>query len=352
MPVLARMLPSPLTLEVRSGAVAALPELLADQRISAGGHVAVAVGPGQGEKVLRTLAGNFTNGSVHRVEGGTVQAARDLAESIAAGSYDAVLGIGGGRTLDVAKYAASLAGLPAISVATSLAHDGVASPVASLEHAGHKRSYGVQMPLAVVVDLDYVRSSPLRLLRAGIGDALSNLGAVADWELGAHTRGETVDGVAAALARSGAESVLHRTDELLDEDFLTTLAHAFALSGLAMAAGGSSRPGRRRRRRPPLRRRLPRARARDRRPLRRRPPARRGRRRRCPVHLVPARGSGARGPRRLPATLRRPAPARAHRADLRAVRGGGRPRPGHPPRSLHRARAPPARRARDPRPSR
>src|SRR3954471_13935112 len=242
MPVLARMLPSPLTLEVRSGAVAALPELLADQRISAGGHVAVAVGPGQGEKVLRTLAGNFTNGSVHRVEGGTVQAARALAESIAAGSYDAVLGIGGGRTLDVAKYAASLAGLPAISVATSLAHDGVASPVASLEHAGHKRSYGVQMPLAVVVDLDYVRSSPLRLLRAGIGDALSNLGAVADWELGAHTRGETVDGVAAALARSGAESVLHRTDELLDEDFLTTLAHAFALSGLAMAAAGSSRP--------------------------------------------------------------------------------------------------------------
>jgi glycerol-1-phosphate dehydrogenase [NAD(P)+] len=242
MPVLARMLASPLTLEVRSGAIAALPELLADRRISAGGHVAIAVGPGQAEQVLLSLNGALTNGRVHRVQGGTVEAARELADALSAGSYDAVVGIGGGRTLDVAKYAASLAGLPAVSVATSLAHDGVASPVASLEHSGHKSSYDVQMPLAVIVDLDYVRRGPIRQLRAGIGDALSNLGAVADWELAAEVRGEPLDGVAAALARSAAESVLHRTDDLLADDFLTTLAHAFALSGLAMAAAGSSRP--------------------------------------------------------------------------------------------------------------
>ena len=68
--------------------------------------------------------------------------------------------MGGGRTLDVAKYAASLVGLPMVSVATSLAHDGIASPVASLEHEGRKESYGVTVPVAVVVDLDYVRRSP------------------------------------------------------------------------------------------------------------------------------------------------------------------------------------------------
>jgi glycerol-1-phosphate dehydrogenase [NAD(P)+] len=242
MPVLARMLASPLTLEVRSGAVAALPDLLADHRISAGGHVAVAVGPALGEELLATLGPALTNGSVRRVQSGTLDAARELGASLVEGSYDAVVGIGGGRTLDVAKYAASLAGLPAVSVATSLAHDGVASPVASLEHRGHKTSYGVQMPLAVVVDLDYVRRCPRRQLCAGIGDALSNLGAVADWELAGRARGENVDGVAAALARSGAESLLHRTDDLLADDFLTTLAHAFALGGLAMAAAGNSRP--------------------------------------------------------------------------------------------------------------
>ena len=70
-----------------------------------------------------------------------------------------------------------------VAVATSLAHDGIASPVASLEEGGRKGSYGVQMPLAVVVDLDYVRRSDPEMRRSGIGDAISNLAAIADWRL-------------------------------------------------------------------------------------------------------------------------------------------------------------------------
>jgi glycerol-1-phosphate dehydrogenase [NAD(P)+] len=163
-------------------------------------------------------------------------------EGLREGYYDAVVGIGGGRTLDVAKYAASITGLPMVSVATNLAHDGIASPVASLEHDGRKGSYGVQMPIAVVVDIDYVRRCPPEQLRSGVGDALSNLSAIADWELASRERGEPFDGVAAALARAAAESVLGRTDGFDSSGFLTALAEALVLSGLAMAAAGSSRP--------------------------------------------------------------------------------------------------------------
>jgi glycerol-1-phosphate dehydrogenase [NAD(P)+] len=87
-----------------------------------------------------------------------------------------------------------------------------------------------------------VRGCPPEQLRSGIGDALSNLSALADWELAGRERGEPVDGLAAALARAGAESLLHRMDELGSESFLTTLAEALVLSGLAMAVAGSSRP--------------------------------------------------------------------------------------------------------------
>jgi glycerol-1-phosphate dehydrogenase [NAD(P)+] len=152
------------------------------------------------------------------------------------------VGIGGGKTLDAAKYAASVAGLPMVSVATSLAHDGLASPVASLHHEGGKASYGVQIPLAVVVDLDYVRRCPVEHLRSGVGDTLSNLNALADWDLSGSVRGEPTDGLAVTLARTAAQSLLHRTDEIDSEDFLTTLAHALVLGGLAMAIAGSSRP--------------------------------------------------------------------------------------------------------------
>jgi glycerol-1-phosphate dehydrogenase [NAD(P)+] len=241
-PVLARMVACPLTVEIGSGAVAALGTLLSDRRISSHGHVAIVVGPGQGEQVVAVIRPALENAQVYPVKGGTVQASLDLAGSLRAGSYDAVVGIGGGRTLDVAKYAASLTGLPMVSVATNLAHDGLASPVASLDHDGRKGSHGVHVPLAVIVDLDFVRTCPADQLRSGLGDALSNLSAVADWELASRARGEPVDGLAAAFARSGAESLLHRPDELGSDAFLRALAEALVLSGLAMATAGSSRP--------------------------------------------------------------------------------------------------------------
>jgi glycerol-1-phosphate dehydrogenase [NAD(P)+] len=242
LPVLARLVTCPLTVDVGSGAVGALAELLSDRRISSHGHVAVVVGPGQGDEIVAIVRPALENADVFPVEGGTLRAALDLTEGLRGGFYDAVVGIGGGRTLDVAKYAAGLSGLPMVSVATSLAHDGIASPVASLEHDRRKGSYGVHGPIAVVVDLDYVRRCPPEQLRSGVGDALSNLSALADWELAARERGEPVDGLAAAFARSGAESLVHRTDDLLSETFLTALAEALVLSGVAMAAAGSSSP--------------------------------------------------------------------------------------------------------------
>jgi len=242
MALLARMVACPLAVEIRNGAVAALPGLLFDGRFSAGGHVAVVVGPGLGEEVVAELKPTLSNSVIHSVSGGSVSAALELVEALNGGSHDAVVGIGGGRTLDVAKYAASQAGLPMVSVATNLAHDGIASPVASLENGGRKGSYGVHIPIAVVVDLDYVRRSPVEQLRSGIGDALSNLSALADWELAAEDRGEPIDGLAAAFARSGAESLLRQADDLDSDSFHRSLAEALVLSGLAMAVAGSSRP--------------------------------------------------------------------------------------------------------------
>ena len=236
------MIACPLAVDIRSGAVGALVGLLGDRRISSHGHVAIVVGPGQGDEIVAAVRPALENAEAFPVEGGTVAAALELTDRLRAGSFDAVVGIGGGRTLDVAKYSAGLTGLPMVSVATNLAHDGIASPVASLEHDGRKGSYGVHVPIAVVVDLDYVRRSPPEQLRAGIGDALSNLSALADWELAGRERGEDVDGLAAAFSRAGAESLLHRTDDLLSDTYLTALAEALVLSGLAMAAAGSSRP--------------------------------------------------------------------------------------------------------------
>ena len=135
-PLLARMLLSPLFIDIRAGAVTGLGDLLSDRRISADGHVAVAVGPGQGEQVVEAIRPSLGNAEVVTVGGGSLEAAGDLQAELRGKNYDALVGIGGGRTLDVAKYAAMRLGLPMVAVATNLAHDGIASPISSLQHEG------------------------------------------------------------------------------------------------------------------------------------------------------------------------------------------------------------------------
>lgn len=242
MPLLARTVNTPLVIEVRRGAVADLGPLLADRRISAGGDVAVVVGPGQGEKIANLCQPSLGSADVFTVAGGTIDAAHELGDRLRSRHYDAVVGIGGGKTIDTAKYAATRYGMPMVTVATSLANDGIASPTASLDHEGGRGSYGVHMPIAVIVDLDFVENGPDRQTQAGIGDAVSNLSACADWELAHRVRDEPIDGLAVTLARTGAEALVNHPGKITDDGFLTTLAEALILGGIASSVAGSTRP--------------------------------------------------------------------------------------------------------------
>jgi glycerol-1-phosphate dehydrogenase [NAD(P)+] len=80
------------------------------------------------------------------------------------------------------------------------------------------------------------------MVRAGIGDVVSNLSAIEDWLLAHRERGEPVDGLALAFARTAGASILNRTDSVYEEDFLIGLAEALVLSGMAMSVAGTSRP--------------------------------------------------------------------------------------------------------------
>jgi glycerol-1-phosphate dehydrogenase [NAD(P)+] len=240
LPLLARTIATSVAIEVRPGAVDALAPLLSDGRISTGGKVAIAVGPGRGDAIATRLGGVLPQATVFPVEGGSLDAALTLISALRGDFYDAVVGIGGGRTLDCAKYAASMIGLPFVAVATTLTHDGIASPVATLESHGRKASFGVHVPIAVFVDIDEVRGAPPEHISSGVGDVLSNLSALADWELARRVTGEQVDGLAASLARTSAEAML-RIEPGTDR-FLATLADALILSGIAMTVAGTSRP--------------------------------------------------------------------------------------------------------------
>ncbi|MFB7775928.1 iron-containing alcohol dehydrogenase family protein [Streptomyces bauhiniae] len=242
MPVLTRLIPSPVVVDIRPGALADLATVLADERISHSGRLAVAVSGGSGAKLRERVAPQLPGATWYEVDGGTLDDAVRLADDIRAGHFDALVGLGGGKIIDCAKYAAARVGLPLVAVPTNLAHDGLCSPVATLDNDAGRGSYGVPNPIAVLIDLDVIRAAPTRFVRSGIGDAVSNVSAIADWELANRVNGEKIDGLAAAMARQAGEAVLRHPGGIEDNDFLQVLAEALVLSGIAMSVSGDSRP--------------------------------------------------------------------------------------------------------------
>ncbi|MEV6382747.1 iron-containing alcohol dehydrogenase family protein [Streptomyces sp. NPDC051773] len=242
MPVLTRLIPSPIVVDIRPGALDDLAAVLADQRISSSGRLAVAISGGSGAKLRERVLPALPQADWFEVGGGTLDDAIKLADAMKRGHYDAVVGLGGGKIIDCAKFAAARVGLPLVAVATNLSHDGLCSPVATLDNDAGRGSYGVPNPIAVVIDLDVIREAPVRFVRSGIGDALSNISAVADWELANRETGEAIDGLAAAMARQAGEAVLRHPGGVGDDGFLQVLAEGLVLTGISMSVAGDSRP--------------------------------------------------------------------------------------------------------------
>jgi glycerol-1-phosphate dehydrogenase [NAD(P)+] len=156
------------------------------------------------------------------------------------GEISAIIGIGGGRALDVAKYIAFLARLPYISVPTSLSNDGFCSPGASLTIAGEKRSLSAAIPFGVIIDTDVCLSAPELLWLSGVGDLAAKLTAVRDWKLAFHATGKPLNDFAALLSDATVAQFISRP--VRDSEGIRLLGTSLMLNGIAMEICQSSRP--------------------------------------------------------------------------------------------------------------
>src|SRR5215472_11943946 len=176
---------------------------------------------------------------IHEVnEASLEEAVRLLA--VLPSSCAVLIGVGGGKALDVAKYTASLAGLPYFAVPTSLSNDGFCSPQASLTLEGKRRSLPTGLPEALVVDLAVCQRAPRTLWHSGVGDLCSKFTAVSDWKLAFDRREVPINDLAALM--SDASVFQFMAHPVSDEQGLRLLATALMLNGVAMEIAGSSRP--------------------------------------------------------------------------------------------------------------
>ena len=173
------------------------------------------------------------------VEEASFEQARELFTKLPAGTQ-AILGYGGGKALDTAKYVSFLGRLPYISIPTSLSNDGMCSPQSSLSLEGCRKSLPSIMPFGVVIDTEVCLEAPEILWLSGVGDLVAKLTAITDWKLAFHAVGTKIDDFAALLSDSTVFQFIARPHR--DLEGVRLLGTALMLNGISMGVCGSSRP--------------------------------------------------------------------------------------------------------------
>jgi glycerol-1-phosphate dehydrogenase [NAD(P)+] len=157
---------------------------------------------------------------------------------------DSVIGVGGGRTIDVAKLSAGKSGVPFISIPTTASHDGIASNLASVKGLGRPFSMKANPPIAVLADSEIISKSPYRFTASGCGDVISKAVSVRDWRLAHEENNDYYGEYAGSLALMSASLIMRNAKKIREktQEGFRTLLEALVSCGVSMSIAGSSRP--------------------------------------------------------------------------------------------------------------
>jgi glycerol-1-phosphate dehydrogenase [NAD(P)+] len=155
-----------------------------------------------------------------------------------------LIGLGGGKPIDIAKMAADERGCGFISVPTAASHDGIVSGRGSVPEGDTRHSVAAHPPLAVIADTELIADAPWRLTTAGCADIISNYTAVKDWQLAHRLKNVEYSEYSGALSQMTAELLVEQSESIKRglEESAWVVVKALVSSGVAMSIAGSSRP--------------------------------------------------------------------------------------------------------------
>lgn len=158
-------------------------------------------------------------------------------------STQAVIGLGGGKVIDAAKYIGFLRKLPFISVPTSSSSDGFSSASASLLINGRRNSVPARLAFGIIADTTVIKSAPEKFIYSGIGDMVSKITALYDWKFEEAYGITQVNDFALMIAKKAVNSFVRTPFHSIHDDlFLKELLDSLAMSGIANEIAGSSAP--------------------------------------------------------------------------------------------------------------
>lgn len=193
---------------------------------------------------INDISSDFGGAEIIAMKNASFDEAVAIAKKVCIEDIKVIIGIGGGRVLDTAKYAAHISKAVYICMPTSLSNDSLASPFSVLETSGKTRkTISCKIPTAIIVDTNMIINAPEGQTLSGIGDTIAKHTALFDWKLSAARSSERIDDFAYALSRMSYDSVYHCDEKnMKSRVFIRILSRALVMGGLAMEIAGSSRP--------------------------------------------------------------------------------------------------------------
>ncbi|MFB6150640.1 MAG: NAD(P)-dependent glycerol-1-phosphate dehydrogenase [Haloarculaceae archaeon] len=197
-----------------------------------------------GERVVDLFADAGTDPAETVIESATFGAVEDVIAAAEETDAGYLVGVGGGKVIDVTKMAAEDVGVGFVSVPTAASHDGIVSGRASIPEGDTRHSVAAEPPLAVVADTAILADAPWELTTAGCADIISNFTAVRDWQLAHRLKNVEYSEYAGALSQMTAEMLVDNADSIRPglEESAWIVVKALVSSGVAMSIDGSSRP--------------------------------------------------------------------------------------------------------------
>lgn len=155
-----------------------------------------------------------------------------------------IVGVGSGVINDLCKQVSFAKGLPYYIVATAPSMDGYTSVGSALILKGMKVTLNARPPKAVIADTRVLKSAPLEMIQAGVGDILGKHSCLNDWKLSALINGEYFCETVSNLVYEAVETVGKLTEAAVarDEAALGALMEALVAVGFEMSYVGNSRP--------------------------------------------------------------------------------------------------------------
>ncbi len=231
---------------VGDGVIEDVPKVVKELRI--GGRGLVISGPNVmklvGGKLVDLLLSHDFEVEEAVVSSPTSDSVEEIVNSYTGKGMDFVVGVGGGKVIDVSKCVANNLSIPFVSVPTAASHDGVASPFSSIRGTGSVVSVKSRTPIAIVADISVIGNAPKRLLLAGSGDLIGKFTAVLDWELAHRLKGEYYGGYSASLALLSAKHVINYSELIStgSPEGVRIVVEGLISSSVAMCIAGSTRP--------------------------------------------------------------------------------------------------------------